>query len=419
MIENIRLSFQGIWAHKMRSFLTMLGIIIGIASIISIVSTIKGTNEQIKQNLIGAGNNVVRIQLYREDYDYLYDITNEGIPEGVPQVSDDLYDEISKLPQVEEAAVYNRRQYTNGSLYFGSQPLDGAEMLGVDNSYFSTCKYVVDRGRTFVPADFKDYNPVCVLDSNAADTLFQGEDPIGKTVEYQGVALIVVGVVEVYNRFEPTINSIEDYYMYMGATTAGKVFLPYSIWPSMFSYDEPQEVAVRCSTTEAMSQVGTKVADLLNGEILNENVRYRAEDVLQQAQELQELSNATNQQLIWIASISLLVGGIGVMNIMLVSVTERTREIGLKKAIGAKKSRILWQFLTEAAVLTSMGGIIGVAAGIGMAQLVSRLTQAPVAISVPFIFLGVLFSMVIGVVFGLLPSIKAANLNPIDALRHE
>ncbi len=161
------------------------------------------------------------------------------------------------------------------------------------------------------------------------------------------------------------------------------------------------------------------MADLLNEENQNESIKYRAEDVLQQAQELQELSNATNQQLIWIASISLLVGGIGVMNIMLVSVTERTREIGLKKAIGAKKGRILWQFLTEAAVLTSLGGVIGVGAGIGLAQLVSRLTQAPVAISVPFIFLAVVFSMAIGVVFGLLPSVKAANLNPIDALRHE
>ena len=107
------------------------------------------------------------------------------------------------------------------------------------------------------------------------------------------------------------------------------------------------------------------------------------------------------------------------MNIMLVSVTERTREIGLKKAIGAKKWQILLQFLTEAAVLTSLGGVLGVAAGIGLAQLVSRLTQAPMAVSLPFIFLAVLFSMVIGVVFGLLPSIKAANLNPIDALRHE
>lgn len=141
--------------------------------------------------------------------------------------------------------------------------------------------------------------------------------------------------------------------------------------------------------------------------------------MLEQAKDQQALSEATNIQLIWIASISLLVGGIGVMNIMLVSVTERTSEIGLKKAIGAKKKRILGQFLTEAAVLTSMGGIVGVAAGIVMAEVISKMADIPVAISIPSIIVSVLFSMLIGIIFGLLPSIKAANLNPIDALRHE
>ena len=140
---------------------------------------------------------------------------------------------------------------------------------------------------------------------------------------------------------------------------------------------------------------------------------------MEKAKDLQDLSNATHQQLVWIASISLLVGGIGVMNIMLVSVTERTREIGLKKAIGAKKSRILWQFLTEAALLTSLGGLLGVGVGIGLAQLISRIAETPVAISVPAILFGVVFSMIIGIIFGLMPSVKAANLNPIDALRHE
>ena len=124
-------------------------------------------------------------------------------------------------------------------------------------------------------------------------------------------------------------------------------------------------------------------------------------------------------QLIWIASISLLVGGIGVMNIMLVSVTERTREIGLKKAIGARESRILFQFLTEAAVLTSFGGVLGVGAGIVLAQIISKLTGAPMAVSVPAIVVAVVFSMLIGVIFGLLPAVKAARLNPIDALRRE
>ena len=158
---------------------------------------------------------------------------------------------------------------------------------------------------------------------------------------------------------------------------------------------------------------------------LNENVistdtfKYQSVDLLQQASDLQSLSEATNKQLIWIAAISLVVGGIGVMNIMLVSVTERTREIGLKIAIGAQQSRILWQFLTEAAVLTSMGGILGVATGIGLAEMLSHIMGTPVAISVPACVIAVAFSMVIGVVFGLVPAMKASKLNPIEALRRE
>lgn len=418
MIENIRLSFQGIWAHKMRSFLTMLGIIIGIASIISIVSTIKGTNEQIKQNLIGAGNNVTRIQLYRTDYNYVYGM-DEGIPPGVPQVSQSAYEEILAMANVDAAAVYNHRNYTNYSFYYGNTELSGCPVYGVDNSYFSTCGYSVKKGRMFVPNDFTELRHVTVVDSNTAKTLFQGEDPIGKTIEYNGVALVVVGVVEMDIKFEPVINSIEEYQTYMGSRRTGAIFLPNVIWPSLFAYDEPEEVAVRVSYTEAMSKVGKDVADLLNTYNTNTNIVYQAEDTLKQAKELQDLSNATNQQLVWIASISLLVGGIGVMNIMLVSVTERTREIGLKKAIGAKKSRILWQFLTEAALLTSLGGLLGVGVGIGLAELISHIAETPVAISVPAILFGVVFSMVIGIIFGLMPSVKAANLNPIDALRHE
>lgn len=419
MIENIRLSFQGIWSHKMRSFLTMLGIIIGIAAIISIVSTIKGTNEQIKQNLIGSGNNVTRVQLYRSDADYPYEMEYEGIPEGIPPISEDVYNAVLDLPDVVSAAAYNRRTSYNNTFYYGNTELSGCEVYGIDNAYFSTCSYSVKRGRAFVPRDFTDFRHVAVLDSNAAQLFFQGSDPIGKTIEFKSIALVVVGVVEPDRKFEPVINTIEDYYTYADAQSAGAVFVPENVWPSLFAYDEPQEIAVQVTHTEAMSEVGKSVADLLNSQGANENVLYKAEDTLKQAQELQELNNATNQQLIWIASISLLVGGIGVMNIMLVSVTERTREIGLKKAIGAKKGRILWQFLTEAAVLTGLGGILGVGAGIGMAELISNLTSAPVSISIPFILLAVVFSMAIGILFGLLPSVKASNLNPIDALRHE
>jgi putative ABC transport system permease protein len=140
---------------------------------------------------------------------------------------------------------------------------------------------------------------------------------------------------------------------------------------------------------------------------------------LEKARNKQELANSTNSLLIWIASIALLVGGIGVMNIMLVSVTERTSEIGLKKALGARNNRILAQFLTEAVVLTSLGGVLGVIAGIILAEVISHAAGTPVAISIPAIILSVLFSMAIGVIFGFLPSVQAANLNPIDALRRE
>ena len=149
----------------------------------------------------------------------------------------------------------------------------------------------------------------------------------------------------------------------------------------------------------------------------NSDFDYRSQDMLEQAQQLQSMSESTNTQLIWIASISLLVGGIGVMNIMLVSVTERTSEIGLKKALGARKRRIRMQFLTEAAVLTSLGGIIGVVSGVVLAELISNMMQIPVAISIPAILIAVVFSTLIGIIFGLLPAMKAANLNPIDALR--
>ena len=419
MIENIRLSFQGIWAHKMRSFLTMLGIIIGIASIISIVSTIKGTNEQIKRNLIGAGNNVVRVQLYQNDTDWVYEVTSYGMPQGIPQVDEDTYQEILDMPQVEDAAVYTRRMDYNNSLYYGNEGIDGCEMLGVDNSYFETCQYVVDRGRMFVPADFNEYRPVAIIDNNTAEQLFQGEDPVGKTIEYNSTALVVVGVVEVANRFEPVINSIEDYYTYMGNSTSGKVFIPNAIWPSLFAYDEPQEVAVRCQSTEAMSTVGTQVADLLNENNQNETIRYRAEDVLQQAQELQELSNATNQQLVWIASISLLVGGIGVMNIMLVSITERTREIGIRKALGASNGAIRTQFIVESVVICLVGGALGILVGFGLGSLGASLIGAPARADLGTVLVAVGFSMGIGVFFGYYPANKAAKLDPIEALRYE
>ena len=417
MIENIRLSFQGIWSHKMRSFLTMLGIIIGIASIISIVSTIKGTNEQIKKNLIGSGTNTVQIQLYQGDYQY--EMLYNGLPDGIPVRDETTMEKIKSVKNVEDAAFYTSRSDYNNSVYYGNNGISGSQVFGVDNNYFTTNGLVLKSGRTFVDSDFTDFHAAAIIDADTADSLFDGENPIGKTIEISGIPFTVVGIVDEDSKFEPVINSIDEYYTYYSNSSASRIFVPSSMWPALYSFDEPQNVAIRVSNTEAMTDAGKAVAEIMNTNVTNSEIKYQAQDLLKQAQDLQDLSSSTNSQLIWIASISLLVGGIGVMNIMLVSVTERTREICLKKAIGAKKSRILWQFLTEAAVLTSLGGIVGVGAGIGLAAIISRVTSAPVAISVPSIIIAVVFSMVIGIIFGLLPSFKAANLNPIDALRHE
>ena len=207
----------------------------------------------------------------------------------------------------------------------------------------------------------------------------------------------------------------------MNLDASGTVLMPDVCWPIVFQFDEPQNVVLRAESTESMSTVGKEAAKIMNEAVLDKegDVKYKAEDLLKKARELQELSASTNNLLLCVAGISLLVGGIGVMNIMLVSVTERTSEIGLKKAIGARKRRILAQFLTEAAVLTSIGGVLGVVAGIILAKVISKVSQTPVAISVPAIFGSVGFSVVIGILFGLLPSIKASNLNPIEALRRE
>ena len=429
MLENIRLSFQGIWAHKMRSLLTMLGIIIGIAAIIAIVSTIKGTSEQIKENLVGSGNNIVNIKLYQGEW--TYSSGDSSTPENMPMVTDDIKKQILDIDGVTAVSAYRYGALYEG-LNCGPKDLGNAPVYGVDKDYFSVMGYTVQTGRLFGSKDWDECTKSVILDNVAANTLFASENPIGKTLEIKGEPFVIVGVVEQIDGFTPKVTNINDWYTYYGNTTSGQVFVTDVNWPLIFAFDEPYNIVVKPAGTEAMTNAGKKTADIMNSympatgsedgadsEDGGSSFKYKSEDLLEKAKAMQEVSASTSQQLIWIASISLLVGGIGVMNIMLVSVTERTREIGLKKALGARKRSILLQFLTEAAVLTSMGGIIGVGAGVGLAYLISDVASVPVAISGAAIAVSVVFSMVIGIVFGFIPSVKASNLNPIDALRYE
>ena len=379
MLENINLALQGVWSHKLRSFLTMLGIIIGIAAIITIVSTIRGTNEQIKQNLIGAGNDMVQVQLTQDGS--TVDFSYGELPEGIAAITSAMRDEMDALPGVSAVAMYRQRTWADG-IYAGNQSFTGT-LNGVDDHYLSVAGYQVNYGRAFLPEDFSSRRKVAVIDTTAAQSLFPGQNPIGGVIEMQGEPFTVVGVVSQRVTSQPVINSVEDYQMY-ARTTSGTVMIPESCWPIAFRYDEPMNVAVRASSTNDMTKAGSGVADYLNSQVVtNRQLTYQAQDLLKQASELQSLSETTNRQLIWIAAISLVVGGIGVMNIMLVSVTERTREIGTRKALGAKNSAIRVQFIVESMIICLIGGVIG-----GKVSSKAQLTAVSV-VALVFVLLGI------------------------------
>lgn len=416
MGEHIRFAIRGIWSHKLRSFLTMLGVIIGIASIIAIVSAIKGTNDQIMKNLIGAGSNAVTVSL-RQGSDS-YDMSM-GTPQGVSPLSDSQKEQIRSIDGAEDASFYYTRSYLD-SVRCGTQTLDMAGARGIDSHYLSASGYETYQGRPFSENDFESARKIVLLDQTAAESLCPGESAVGKVIEVSGEPFTVVGVIRRADGFKPVINSYQDYVMY-NEQDFGTICFPDSVWPVLFQFDEPENCVIRAKETKQMSRVGREAAEIMNQSVQSGDggFTYQAEDLVEKARDQQNLSKSTNNLLIWIASIALLVGGIGVMNIMLVSVTERTSEIGLKKALGAKKKTILLQFLTESAMLTSIGGVIGVISGLILAKVISAMSGTPTAVSVPAIIVSFAFSMLIGILFGLLPSVKAANLNPIDALRRE
>ena len=418
MLENIRISLRGIWSHKLRSFLTMLGIIIGIAAIVAIVSTIQGANEQIKNNLIGSGNNNVKVTLTNDGT--ALDFSYAEAPVGVPTYDQTVKDRINEVDGVVSSAFYHSRDYNDG-MYYQSTSMSGCELLGIDQDYLSCAGLTVSHGRGISRSEYDSNAAVALVDDVAAQAYFGGSDPVGQSVDINGVPFTVVGVVREATAFQPRITSISDYNTYVG-TASGRVMITNQMWPLPFIYDEPLSVLLQASSPDSMTTVGRSCASILNSYLQmpsGSTIKYESTDLASEATRLQQLADSTNAMLVGIASISLIVGGVGVMNIMLVSVTERTREIGLKKALGAPRRSILVQFLTEAVMLSLIGGILGVVMGIVMSNVIGAVTGMPVMLSVPAMIGSVVFSMLVGIIFGLVPSVKAANLNPIDALRYE
>ena len=207
MLENVTLSFQSIWAHKIRSLLTMLGIIIGIASIITIVSTIKGTNEQIKKNLIGSGVNAVVIDLYQNDYEY--NMQYSGNPDGVRLVTRDDLKEIESISNVRCASAFNKRSYAENVFY--KNTAYSGEVYGIDSNYFRIYGYTVSSGRGFLPEDYSKMRKVVLIDSVTSRSLFSGEDPIGKTLEINSEPFVIIGTVAQSSSFTPVINNISTW----------------------------------------------------------------------------------------------------------------------------------------------------------------------------------------------------------------
>lgn len=414
MIENIILSMRGIWSHKLRSILTMLGVIIGIASIIAIVSIVQGTNRKLEKSLIGSGNNVVTVSVQQDNWSYDF---SSGIPSGIPMVSDASIENIRNMEGVVDAGKFHSRQGWN-QVFYKDVGMSYGTVVGVNEGYLQMVEYKINAGRDFSAEEYSNGKKVAIIDESAKDILFNGENPLGEAIEINNEPFVIVGVAKNTNKEENEYDSINDYYTYGYGSSQGQIFIPDGTWPIVYQYDEPEAVAIKVADVKQMQSVSQSAADELNMYVTAMDYKYGS-NTGDSSDELKTLTNAIQLMLVGIASLSLLVGGIGVMNIMLVSVTERTSEIGLKKALGAKRRVIMAQFLTESAVLTSVGGILGIIVGIGLAKLISTLTGLEFAISIPWIFISVAFSMGIGILFGAMPASKASKLNPIEALRRD
>ena len=210
MLENITMSFQSVWSHKVRSFLTMLGIIIGIASIITIVSTIKGTNDQIKQNLVGSGINAVVVRLHDSEYNSPVDFQYNTPPESVRIMTEETRQAIEELDLVKDASLFLERTYSS-DVFYKNTAYSGS-VVGIDSHYFDVYGYGIMWGRGFIASDYEDGRKVAIVDRNTVTKLFGGADPVGEVIEIGSDTFTVVGVVEQKETYEPVIKSLNDYY---------------------------------------------------------------------------------------------------------------------------------------------------------------------------------------------------------------
>lgn len=401
--ESIKMALEGMISNKLRTLLTLLGIIIGVGAVIAMVSLGLGMKENIKNNISRLGSNVLNISSGGR--------TATGARLAAGEGAKLIYEDAEAIVrQVDDIAAMSASVYSSYQLVNGNQNWT-SRVEGTTPSNFSIQNYELDTGKLFTERDLTSRNRVCVIGKTVADNLFPDGGAIGSVIRVKKAPFQVIGVLKTKGASG------------MGMDQDDIVFIPLTTAQSrMMGITHVQRITIQAVNENVINDVQAEVEQVLRTRHKikeGDNDDFTVNNMAAIMETMMSTANSITILLGCIAAISLLVGGIGIMNIMLVSVTERTREIGIRKALGATYDNILQQFLIESMVIGVIGGAIGVVVGCGASIIMSKIAGWNTAISVSAILVAVVFSVGIGLIFGVYPARKAAMMDPIDALRYE